>query len=354
MSFRRRAIPSVPGRGTRKVSQILGGLTPAESASFTLDGTGSQLTLTGGTATFRLSLTATGSQATLTGGTATLSYTSNWSLAGTGTQLTLAGGTAAFAHSLTATGGSLTLAGGSASLGLSLLGTGSALTLTGGEASFSLTGALSLTGTGSALTLTGGTAAGALGLTATGGALALTGGQAAFSLTLGGTGAALTLTGGTAGFALGGNVALVGTGSALTLTGGEATFTLTEIEPEAPDQPSGGYAAENWAALERARRRRLKREEREAEDEALADRLERQLAAEGLVPPPAEAVEARIVVREYGADAAALAALNRRAQRAVAYAERARTDLAYLLAARAIARQIEEEELALLLILAAA
>ena len=104
-------------------------------------------------------------------------------------------------------------------------------------------------------------------------------------------------------------------------------------------------ATGGWAILrneQAAMRRRRKREE----EEELADRLEALLASEGLVPPNPE-VEVRIQVREYPP-------MKRRTQRAVDYALKARTALAYQLAMRELAREQEEEEYALLLALAAA
>ena len=112
------------------------------------------------------------------------------------------------------------------------------------------------------------------------------------------------------------------------------------------DQPSGGYAAENYAAIERARRRRLKA----LADEDEADRLEALLIAEGQLPPN-PVIDDRIVVREYAVQAEAF---NRRTQRAIDYALRARTDLAYQLAAREIANALEDENFAVLLLIAAA
>jgi hypothetical protein len=111
-------------------------------------------------------------------------------------------------------------------------------------------------------------------------------------------------------------------------------------EPEvATEQPSGGWGWRNQAVIDRLQRKR-------EEEEDLADRLEVELAKEGLVPPN-PAAEVRIQVREYPP-------MKRRTQRAVDYALKARTELAYQLALREIAREQEEEEYALLLALAAA
>lgn len=110
----------------------------------------------------------------------------------------------------------------------------------------------------------------------------------------------------------------------------------------ASEQPSGGYG---WANLVAAERRRNKRQ-RELEEEA--DRLEMALAAEGLTTPAPEVV-ARFTVREY---ANAADTFSRRTQRAIAYAERAQTALAYELAARQLQKEIDDEESAIAMLLA--
>jgi hypothetical protein len=177
-------------------------------------------------------------------------------------------------------------------------------------------------------------------LAGTGGALALTGGVATLSYTanvwLQGSGAALALTGGEAAFVIEQDYVLDGVGGALTLTGGEATFSISAANEE---QRSGGYGWANLAAIERRRRKR--------EEEELADALEVAMAAEGLVEPD-PVVAARHVVRDYVKTSPPA---SRRMQRAVEYAYRAQTDLAWQLAAREIARQ-EEEDFALLMVIA--
>jgi hypothetical protein len=122
------------------------------------------------------------------------------------------------------------------------------------------------------------------------------------------------------------------------------SFVKTTVEPEQPveqptEQPSGGYGWANLAAIERRRRKR--------EEEELADALEVAMAAEGLVEPD-PVVAARHVVRDYVKTSPPA---SRRMQRAVEYAYRAQTDLAWQLAAREIARQ-EEEDFALLMVIA--
>ena len=125
------------------------------------------------------------------------------------------------------------------------------------------------------------------------------------------------------------------------------TIEAAEAEVIVTDQPSGGWGAYNDSNAEKQRR---KRKEYLDELDAEADRLEALLIEEGRLPKN-PAVDDRIQVREYALQAEAL---SRRAQRAIAYALRARTDLAYQLAAREIAQQLEDEEYAVLLLLAAA
>ena len=245
-----------------------------------------------------------------------------------------------------ATGSALALSGGTTAFDLSLSGASSALALTGGTAF----GDVALAATGSQITLAGGTAYGAVSLAATGSQIALAGGTATFVVSLGATGGALVLTGGEAAFQVGSDFSLDGTGAALTLTGGVAEFATTEA-PASEEQPTGGWAPYNAAAAERQRRRALRaiEDEEERERQELADRLEAVLVAEGtLRPVDADLLRLRGMAAQY-ADG-----LPNRARRALAYAERAQTEMATQLAMRELARLAEEEEYALLLILAAA
>ena len=123
-------------------------------------------------------------------------------------------------------------------------------------------------------------------------------------------------------------------------------FGLFGAATAPPQTNTGGWSAYNAVQAEKARRKRLK----ELEDEDEADRLEALLIAEGQLPPN-PAIDDRIQVREY---ALQVEAFNRRTQRAIDYALKARTDLAYQLAAREIQQQLEDEEYAVLLLLAAA
>src|SRR5574343_1100881 len=123
------------------------------------------------------------------------------------------------------------------------------------------------------------------------------------------------------------------------------TFAASGTLSAIGEQPSGGWLAYNYAQIDRNRRRAEKRR-RELEEEA--DRLEMALAAEGLVTPSPEVV-ARHTVRTY---APQVADFSRRAQRAVAYAEKAQTAAAYQLALRQIQRELEDEEMAVSMLLA--
>ena len=76
--------------------------------------------------------------------------------------------------------------------------------------------------------------------------------------------------------------------------------------------------------------------------------MEMALAAEGLVTPSPEVV-ARFTVREYAPQADTF---NKRTQRAIAYAERAQTALAYEIALRQVQKEIEDEESAIAILLA--
>jgi hypothetical protein len=105
------------------------------------------------------------------------------------------------------------------------------------------------------------------------------------------------------------------------------------------EQPSGGYGWANLAAIERRRRKR------ELEEEA--DRLEVALAAEGLIEPEP------IVLVRHQVRSRPETNYSRRAERAIAYAERAKTLLAYQLALKEIERQ-EEEDFSVLMAIALA
>ncbi len=120
-------------------------------------------------------------------------------------------------------------------------------------------------------------------------------------------------------------------------------FDSGESPVENVIQPTGGWGYYNDRNAERQRRKWLKRQQ-ELEDEA--DRLEAHLIEAKALPDNPEVFD-RIKVREYATD---VQRFSRRTQRAVDYALHARTALAYQLAARELAKAVEEEELAVLLI----
>jgi hypothetical protein len=128
---------------------------------------------------------------------------------------------------------------------------------------------------------------------------------------------------------------------------GEGAVTLPVLLGSGSGTPAteagGGWAAYNDAVFERRRRKRQKELE---ELEAEADRLEALLIEAQSLPENPEVFD-RIKVREY-----AEYATSRRTQRAIDYAQRAKTALAYQLAAREIAKELEDEEHAVLLTLA--
>ena len=132
----------------------------------------------------------------------------------------------------------------------------------------------------------------------------------------------------------------VGSGGA-TFGGSATTAYVPFSDQPATEHASGGYGWANLARIERSRKRK-----RELEEEA--DRLEMALAADGLVTPSPEVV-ARFTVREY---APVANTFNKRTQRAIAYAERAQTALAYEMALRQVQKEIEDEEAAIVMLLA--
>jgi hypothetical protein len=126
---------------------------------------------------------------------------------------------------------------------------------------------------------------------------------------------------------------------AVALAAGSCEALAVSDAPVAEEQRSGGYGWANLAAIERRRR------QRELEEEA--DRLEVALAAEGLIEPEP------IVLVRHQVRSRPETNYNRRAERAIAYAERAKTLLAYQLALKEIERQ-EEEDFSVLMAIALA
>lgn len=118
-------------------------------------------------------------------------------------------------------------------------------------------------------------------------------------------------------------------------------------------QPTGGWAhyfRAEQAALRRKHLRALAEEAEEAsEREALAEALETALIADGTAT---QGDVDRLRLDQIAALYTDRTLLDRRAQRALAYAERSRTELATRLALRELQRQQEDEELAVLLVLA--
>jgi hypothetical protein len=118
-------------------------------------------------------------------------------------------------------------------------------------------------------------------------------------------------------------------------TGSSEALGASDAPIVTEEQPSGGYG---WAKERRRRKRELEEE---------ADRLEVVLAAEGLVEPEP------IVLVRHQVRSRPETNYSRRAERAIAYAERAKTLLAYQLALKEIERQ-EEEDFSVLMAIALA
>lgn len=121
-------------------------------------------------------------------------------------------------------------------------------------------------------------------------------------------------------------------------------------EEEAATGGWAHYFRAEQAALRRKHLRALAEEAEEAsEREALAEALETALIADGTAT---QGDVDRLRLDQIAALYTDRTLLDRRAQRALAYAERSRTELATRLALRELQRQQEDEELAVLLVLA--
>jgi hypothetical protein len=121
----------------------------------------------------------------------------------------------------------------------------------------------------------------------------------------------------------------------------EATDATDETEEE---RPSGGYGAQNYYDAWQQRRRR-KRDDDEDEDKP-------EPVAQPATPPepqPNADLELTRQLVAYWTGEADRSVLTRRAQRALDYALRAETVLAMQLFERELAKQMEEEEIALML-----
>lgn len=113
-------------------------------------------------------------------------------------------------------------------------------------------------------------------------------------------------------------------------------------QPE--ERPTGGYGAQNFYNAAQQRRRRTRDDD---EDEDKPERV-----AQPATPPepqPNTDLELTRQLVAYWTGEADRSVLTRRAQRALDYALRAETVLAMQLFERELAKQMEEEELALML-----
>lgn len=127
------------------------------------------------------------------------------------------------------------------------------------------------------------------------------------------------------------------------------------LEPAQREEEAatGGWARYFRAEQEALRRTRFRALDEEADEtrerEALAETLETALIADGTAT---QGDVDRLRLDQIAALYTDRTLLDRRAQRALAYAERSRTELATRLALRELQRQQEDEELAVLLVLA--
>lgn len=148
----------------------------------------------------------------------------------------------------------------------------------------------------------------------------------------------------------------------LALTGFAPDVDIAPV-PVAPpadtEQPSGGYAAANWAAIERQRARARRRLEEEDEDESKTPAVLPSAAqagpgsADATPQAPAADLELTRQLVAYWSGEADREQLNRRAQRALDYALRAQSVLAMQLFERELARQMEDDDFAAVLMLLA-
>lgn len=127
-------------------------------------------------------------------------------------------------------------------------------------------------------------------------------------------------------------------------------FDVCAEKPAVEERPAGGW---NFA-FERELSRRLRRRFRRKDDE---EQVEAALEAVGVaIPPPPATVAPQDDTPRLRALVARYERLqlppSKRTERAVRYARRAQTELAYELALREIAQQIEDDELSLVLALA--
>lgn len=126
--------------------------------------------------------------------------------------------------------------------------------------------------------------------------------------------------------------------------------TQLKLTIPAPERPAGGWGWSNEYQRELARRlrRKLALEDDEALVEAALEAAGAALPAEAAEAPADDPARLRALVEGFARESAANA---RRTERAIDYAQRAKSAFAYELAIREIARQLEEEEHALLHVL---
>lgn len=141
------------------------------------------------------------------------------------------------------------------------------------------------------------------------------------------------------------NVSLAVDPATFPILGQEIGLLATGLVQEAIN--SGGWPA--YAYPRKRKLAELRRElEEEQEREELAERLERTLVDDGsLTQVQADLIRLRGIAAQYSRDD-----LTNRARRALAFAERAQNDFSYQLAMREMRRLGEEEELAVLLLMA--
>ena len=220
-------------------------------------------------------------------------------------------------------------------------------TLTFGVGTASLTGSGALAATG-VLTFDDGTSV-LRGLAAVAGTTALTLGDAA----------ALTGRG-----ALAGSTALLLGASlappTIALIAGTATLEFgASLAPTAaattPEQPSGGYGAQNEYNAARQRKRRRRDDDDESKTSADLPSVAQAGPGSADATPQAPAADLELVRQlvAYWSGEGDREMLNRRAQRALDYALRAQSVLAMQLFERELARQMEDDEMSALLMLLA-
>lgn len=146
---------------------------------------------------------------------------------------------------------------------------------------------------------------------------------------------------------LAGDVIVVPGVGTVRFVGGLPTIVVSGAVSE--ERNAGGWPLALMAREQAARKRRLEEElEEDREREELADRLESVLVEDGsLTQARADLIRLRGLVAQYRSDD-----LPNKARRAVAFAERAQSEFSLRLAMRELRKVQEEEELAVLLVMA--